>query len=173
MKKITKLIAAMAVLTSVLMMCGCGLKEAIDATHNKWYKYNKAEGVDIPLGSDTTGDETTLNSLKGAEFYLYFDDDDGLLVAVQSVKQENVELYKGALSTTVDVVVGGTKQYTKEEFGTLKWSALVASGKISPSEKPKIVANPNECFIITDAIENGIQWKRVLANILLSGLLEE
>ena len=173
MKKITNLFVVLSILAATVFMTGCGLKEAIDSTHNTWYKYNKAEGVDIPLGSDTTEEDSTLNSLKGAEFYLYFDDDEGLLVAIQSVKQENVELYKGALSTTVDVVVGGTKQYTKEEFGAIKWGALVASGKVVKSEKPKIVAHPEQCFIITDAVENGIQWKRVLANILLSGLLEE
>lgn len=173
MKKMTKLVAAMAILASVLMMCGCGLKSAIDSTHNKWYKYNKAEGIDIPLGADTSADAASAVDLKNAEFYVYFDDDNGLLVAVQSTKSENVELYKGLLTQTVDITVGSTKQYTKEEFGTAKWTAMIALGNFTQCEAPKIVANPEQCFIITNALENGIQWKKVLANILLDSLLSE
>lgn len=172
MKKITKLIAVFSLVASVIMMCGCGLKSAIDATHNKWYKYNKEGGIDIPLGSDTSADAASALDLKNAEFYVYFDDDKGLLVAVQSTKSENVELYKGLMSTTVDVTVGSTKQYTKDEFGTGKWTAMIALGNFTPCNAPKIVSNPNECFVITNALENGIQWKKVLANILLQSLLE-
>ena len=173
MKKITKLVAVMAVLTSVLMMCGCGLKSAIDSTHNKWYKYNKAEGVDIPLGYDTSTEATSTMDLKNAEFYVYFDHDDGLLVAIQTTKTENVELYKGAVSTNVDITVGSTKQYTKDEFGTGKWTTMIALGNFTQCDAPKIVTNPSECFIIQDAAEKGIQWKKVLANILLDSLLSE
>ena len=172
MKKITKLIAVFSLVAGVIMMCGCGLKSAIDATHNKWYKYNKEGGIDIPLGSDTSADAASALDLKNAEFYVYFDDDKGLLVAVQSTKSENVELYKGLMSTTVDVTVGSTKQYTKDEFGTGKWTTMIALGNFTPCNAPKIVSNPNECFVITNALENGIQWKKVLATILLESLLK-
>ena len=173
MKKISKLLAVMTVVASVFMICGCGLKDAIDATHNKWYKYNNESGVDIPLGSDTSEDAASALDLKNAEFYVYFDDEDGLLVAVQSTKSENVELYKGLMSTTVDVTIGSTKQYTKEQFGTGRWATMIALGNFVKCDAPKIVTDPNGCFVITNALENGIQWKKVLRNILINRLLGE
>ena len=173
MKKICKLIAVLSLVAGVMMMCGCGLKNAIDATHNKWYKYNSADGIDVPLGEDSSDSSATAATLSGADFYLYFDDDDGLLVVVQKDTVQTVAVAGGLLEQDVTITTGAKKQYTKQQFGTVKWATLVARGKISPSDKPKLISNPNGCIDITEALGNGIQWKKVLRNILINQLLGE
>ena len=127
MKKLMNVLLACVILAGSLTMMGCGLKDAIDQTHNKWYKYNKEGGLNIPLGA--TDDENSADGsyLENAEFYVYFDSEKGLKTAVQSSKTEAIELYGGAVSTNVELVVGGTKEYTKEQFGAIKWTALVTS----------------------------------------------
>lgn len=173
MKKITKLIAVFSLVASVIMMCGCGLKSAIDATHNKWYKYVSAEGVSVPIGDDTSESSATAATLKGADFYLYFDDDKGLLVVVQKDSIQSVDIAGGLLIQDITVTTGAQKQYTKEQFGTAKWATLVASGKIAPSDTPKFISNHNSCIDVSEALGNGIQWKKVLRNILINQLLGE
>ena len=171
MKKMTKLVAVMAILASVLMMCGCGLKSAIDATHNKWYKYNKEGGIDIPLGDDTSENSTTATTLQGAELYFYYDDDEGLIAIVQ--KETEAEVTVLGIPQTMTVITGAKKQYTKEQFGSVKWGTLVASGKISECNEPEMSAHPDKCYDVSDIFTQGVQWKKVLANILIKQLLEE
>ena len=173
MKKITKLIAVLSLVAGVIMMSGCGLKEAIDATHNKWYKYNSAEGVNVDLGDDTSESSATVATLKGADFYLYFDDEKGLLVVVQKDKVETVDLAGGLLTTDITVTTGAQKQYTKQQFGSVQWGTLVASGKIIPSDTPKFISDHSHCIDVSEALGNGIQWKKVLRNILINQLLGE
>ena len=171
MKKITKLVAVMAVLSSVLMMCGCGLKDAIDATHNKWYKYNNENGIDIPLGDDSSTSSAQTQTLQGAELYLYFDDSEGLVAIVQ--KETEAEVTVLGIPQTMTVITGAKKQYTKEQFGSVKWGTLVASGKISECNEPEMSANPDKCYDVSEIFTQGVQWKKVLANILIKQLLEE
>ena len=173
MKKISKLIAVLSIVAGVIMMCGCGLKSAIDATHNKWYKYVSAEGVSVPIGDDTSDSSLTTTTLKGADFYLYFDDDKGLLVVVQKDSIQSVDIAGGLLTQDITVTTGAQKQYTKEQFGTAKWATLVASGKIAPSDTPKFISNHSNCIDISEALGNGIQWKKVLKQILINQLLGE
>ena len=165
------LVAAMALLAGILMLTGCGMLNTIKKTYNKWYKYNKAEGIDVPLGLDTSEDATSLGELKNAEFYVRYSENSGLTVAIQSTKKENVELYNGLVSTSVDIVIGATKQYNETEFGSGKWAALITLGDFSECSTPKIVSDPESCFIISDALNNGIQWKKVLKKILINKLL--
>ena len=141
--------------------------------YNRWFKYCKEGGIDIPLGANDSNDSETTMYLENAELYVYYDENTGLKAAVQSDKTENVQLYQELMIVTEDVTVGSTKQYTKEEFGSAKFYALILSGYFTQCEAPKIVAHPEECFIIQDDFENVIQWRKVLANILIFLLLEE
>ena len=173
MKKISKLITILALFASVFMICSCGLKDAIDATHNKWYKYNNENGVTVPFGDDTSENSTTAASLSGAEFYLYFDDDDGLLVVLQKDSIQSVDLAGGLLTQDITVTTGAKKQYTKEQFDSVRWGVLAASGKIVPCDTPTFIAKHDGCIDLSEAINNGIQWKKVLRQILIDQLLGE
>ena len=173
MKKISKLIAVLSLIAGVIMMSGCGLKSAIDATHNKWYKYVSAEGVSVPIGDDTSESSVTAATLSGADFYLYFDDDDGLLVVVQKDSVQSVDIAGGLLTQDITITTGAKKQYTKQQFGTVRWATLVASGKIEPSDTPKFISDHSSCIDVSEALGNGIQWKKVLRNILINQLLGE
>ena len=172
MKKISKLFAVMTILASVLMMCGCGIKNAISQTYDTWYKYSGGP-VSVPRGSDTTENDTATSSLDGAEIYVYFNESDGLTVAIQTVTTETVSLAGGLLESDVEIVTGGTKQYTKEQCGVAKWTTLIGFGSFEESKAPKIYTEPEKCVVITDALNNGIQWKKVLKKMLVNKLLGE
>ena len=113
--------------------------------------------------------------LENAEFYVYFDSDDGLTVVVQSSKKENIELYGGAFSTSVDVVTGGKKQYPKEKFGAGSWTALMVSGAFEECDEPLISKDPSKCIPLfgEDKTPLTIQWKKVLKNYLINLLFHE
>ena len=181
MKRITRLFAVMAVIVSVFMMSGCAFDWS--QTYNTWYKYNNAAGLSIPVvakadsESDTTGIASGM--MENAEFYVYFDPDDGLTVAIQSTQAQQIAIGGGLLTTSVDVVTGGSKQYTKEQFGGVKWAALYTTGAFRESDTPKVISNPEQCIILAGNDENGganqfnFQWKKVLRSILLEQLLGE
>ena len=115
MKKLITLLTAGAVLLSGIIFTSCGaaetIKEIVDSTHQKWYKYNGSTKIEIPLGADDNSENSTeTNSLKDAEIYVYYDH--GLTVAVQSVSQQDVQLFNGLVTKTEEVVIGGTKTVT-------------------------------------------------------------
>ena len=177
MKKIAKILSAAAVLLCVLVMTGCGAAETLKETvletindsYKQWYKYEKA--VTVPMGAE---DENTSSEekhkLKDAELFVYYDPDVGLKVAFQSTSTQDIEVVEGLFSTQIDLVTGGTKEYTKEEFGKGKWAALWASGKFQKCNAPKIVTEPERCMVLTGENANDfkIQWKKMLANYLLN-----
>lgn len=182
MKKIIKTMTALTVLLCGMMLCGCGVAEAvknsISDTYNQWYKYNNGDKqIDIPMVNsveeDTDDASESSRTLKNAEIYFYFDPDAGLTVAVQSVTTQDVELMNGLLKDKIDFVVGETHLYPLEKFGKGKWTALWSSGKIEKATAPKIYTNPDECIQLNK--ENGpkIQWKRFLANYLLTKFIED
>lgn len=169
MKKITKLIAGLVVLASVFMLSGCGLKNY--AKYDTWYKYNKEGGLNIPLCTTDTDGAATTGTLSNAEFYLLYNKDNGLTIAIQTSKTENVSLYSGLVEYEQQITVGATKQYTKEEFGPVSWTALIPLGNFTECSAPKIITSPSECFIINNLTENNLKWKEVFANILINQLL--
>lgn len=173
MKKILTVLIAAAVLAGSLVMTGCGLRNAIQATHNHWYKYNKEGGMDVPLGEDSSEGSTSAATLSGSEFYVYFNAEKGLTVAIQKKTTTTASIAGGLLEQEVEIVTGGTKQYSTTEFGSGRWAALVSTGKFDQCSTPKIVAEPNSCVDISTALGNGIQWKKVLRNILINQLLGE
>ena len=177
MKKMTRFIAAAAIILSGLLLVSCGatetIKEIIDSTHKTWYKYSGSTNIEIPLGADDNSDSSeSSENLQNAEIYVYYDH--GLTVAVQSVSEHDVELYGGLFSTTQEVVVGGTKTYTEEEFGTGKWTALLAAANFKKQNgAPKIVSDPEHCIVVSgDGAQNlKIQWKKFLKQKLVDKLL--
>ena len=177
MKKITGVITILAVLAGTLLATGCGLGEAIRATYYKWYKYTGDVKINIPLGSDANADDKGdgLHTLKDAEFYVYFDPDEGLTLAVQSEKTENVEMLGGLFSTDVEVTMGGTKQYPTSKFGVGNWTTLKTTVTLTACDAPKVYSDPEHCVILAGdkAGEFKIQWKKVFARTLFKALLGE
>ena len=187
MKKITKILAAAAVLACGLILSGCAAAETIKETvvenvngsYKQWYKYKKGDKqVDIPVvakaADDTENATESSNKLKNVDIYFYFDPDVGLKIAIQSTTTQEVEMLKGLYKTQMDVVMGSTKDYSLATFGKKSWYTLWGSGKIEKTSAPKIVTNPDECIVLGKDNETpAIQWKKVLANYLLDSLLEE
>ena len=179
MKKLTKIMIAAAVLLCGFVVTGCGaaetIKEIVDSTHKTWYKYSGESSIEIPLGNDDDSvDSTKTGSLSNAEIYVYYDK--GLTVAVQSTNEQEVQLYGGLVSSTQEVTIGGTKTYTEEEFGTLKWTALLSAANFKQQSKaPKIYSDPDACVIIGgDKAKNfKIQWKKFLKQKLVDTLIGE
>lgn len=173
MKKCIKLIAGLTFLAGILSITSCGLKKTLlDDTQDQWYKYNGT--VEIPIGkSDNSENDTLLDKLTQPEFYVYFNEDDGLTVAIQSDYEQDINLFCGLYSTTTKFPVGGYKQYTPEEFGTVKWTALIALGDFKKCSEPGVVKGNQAVNLFNDLKKGGIQWKKVLKNILLESLLGE
>lgn len=179
MKKFLKILTAAAVLLCGLAFTGCGaaetIKEIVDSTHQKWYKYTGETSIDIPLGADDNSENSTsTNYLKNAEIYIYYDH--GLTVAIQSVSKQDIQIFNGLATTTQDIYLGGSKTYTEEQFGTVKWTALLAAANFKQqTQAPKIIADPDNCVIVggDQASNYKIQWKKFLANYLIGTLLGE
>ena len=182
MKKITKLFVGLVLFSSTLLLSGCMFDWT--TTYDNWYKYKKAEGLDIPIvdaaNAEAEADATGIASgtMKNAEMYVCFNPDKGLTIAIQSTKEQQIDIASGLLTTSVDVVTGGTKTYPKESFGKAKWMALYGTGLFEESKTPKVISNPSECIILASD-ENGeankfdFQWKKVLKQILINKLLGE
>lgn len=182
MKKLTKIMIAAAVLLCGFVVTGCGaaetIKEIVDGTHNQWYKYKSEKSIDIPVlaGSEADDDNTaeSANKLKDAEIYLYYDSNDGLLVAIQSKTEQKVEMLHGLYSQNLTIPMGATKQFTKEEFGTAKWTSLTLAVQLEKSSAPEIVTNPDGCIVLgKNGNDPKIQWKKSIVNYLLSNLIED
>ena len=141
--------------------------------------YSNEEGLSIPVSdlSDADSMDSSAGKLmENAQLYVYYDEDDGLTVAVQSTKAQKIQLAGGLLETSVDVVTGATKKYTTKEFGMVKWGLLVASGLFETTSTPEVVAHPDRCIILAgegEGAEFSFQWKKLLKNILLEQLLGE
>ena len=182
MKKITKLFVGLILFSSTLLLSGCMFDWT--ATYDTWYKYKKAEGLDVPIvdvaNSETEADTAGIASgtMKNAEMYVCFNPDKGLTVAIQSTKDQQIDIAGGLLTTSVEVVTGGSKTYTKEQFGKGKWMALYGTGLFEESKTPKVISNPEQCIILASDEEGGanqfdFQWKKVLKQILINKLLGE
>ena len=188
MKKYVKIFAAAAVILAGVSITGCGLakavKETLESTYNKWYKYDSNSEITIPVlayeqeDSDDAAESTT--KLKNAEIYIFYNKDDEVFtVAVQSTTSQNVELLNGLYSQSMDVVVGAKNNFEKADMTSTKWTGLVAAystlwanGKLKSTSAPKIVTNESECIVLGSENKPKIQWKKFLANYLLGSWLE-
>ena len=149
-----------------------GIESLFAGTYNQWYKYNGS--AQIPLGAaddDTEGSNTSL--LKSVELYCKFNPAAGLTIAVQASKEQNIEVFNGLGTTTANVTMGGTKEYGLDKFGMAKWIAVYSAVNLKSSSTPKIVSNPDECIKLDNFDNFKIQWKKVLANLLVNKLLGE
>ena len=181
MKKLSKILIASAVLLCGLVITGCAaaetVKEIVYETHNRWYKYKSDKQIDIPvlaaLEEDGDNASESATKLENAEIYFYFDTNDGLLVAVQSETKQTVSMLKGLYEQEQTLVMGATKQFTKEQFSAAKWTALTVAIKLEQANKPEIYAHPERCIVLgSDENKPKIQWKKFLANYLLGDYLE-
>ena len=178
MKKITRAFLFTFILASMLVVTGCGLfdraREAVEETYDTWYLYTGEQTLSIPLGSDADDEsDTVTKSLDNVEFYVYFDADDGLKVAVQAETEQNVELLGGLATKKITTYTGGTKQYTKKQFGAVKWAAMMSTVPFEEADEPEVSANPDRCIILVgdEAGDLKIQWKKVLKRCLINALL--
>ena len=175
MKKIFKTLVAASVLLSGFVFTGCEffIQMSLKNTEGKWYKYG-GEVPAIPIGAPgDTNEDTQTGSLENAELYFYFENGEGLKVAIQAETTQNVELFGGAVQTEMKLVTGSVHTY--DDFSAKKWVALTKLGTFAECDAPKVVTNPDECLLIggEEANDMQIQWKKVLANIILSKLLGE
>lgn len=173
MKKIIKIITIFTLLSGVFTLSSCGLKkQLLDNTQNQWYKYNST--IEIPLGnSDESETDSLLDNLSEPEFFVYYDEDEGLTVAIQSNCKQDIELIGGFYQTTAELPVGGCKTYSPKEFGSIKWSALMALGSFTKTSEPAIYKAKTGFTLLDQYSNGGIQWKKILKNILLNTLLGE
>ena len=194
MKKIFKTLVAASVLICGLVFTSCGyllekekegnedltlkdyiLNKTLQDSENKWYKY-QGELPSIPIGAIADVNESAqAGSLENAELYLYFNRDTGLTVAIQASTEQNVELFGGALATTMELVTGNVNTYS--DFTTVKWVGLktYSATALIESEEPLVSAHPEQCLLIGGDKANTItiQWKKVLANIIINKLCGE
>ena len=175
MKKIIRTLVAASVLICGMVFTGCDmfLNFKLKNTEGKWFKY-EGEVPDIPLGlTDDSKDDPDTGKLKNAEIYFYFDRNEGLIVAVQASSTEEIELKDGLFQTKIEIITGNVKTY--EDFTTTRWISLTEVAPMTACEAPKVYTNPKECFLIggENASDIKIQWKKVLANIIINKLLGE
>ena len=180
MKKITRAFLFTFILASMLAVTGCNLfnsaKNVIESTYDTWYVYTGNQTINIPLGANADDESDTVGkSLNDVELYVYFDSDEGLKVAVQAETEQNVELLGGLASKKITTYTGGTKQYTKEQFGAVKWAALITNVSFEEADEPEVSAHPDRCIILAgdEAGDLKIQWKKVLKRKLIEALLGE
>lgn len=180
MKKLTKIFAGLIILATVAITTGCNLfeqaKDAVEATYNTWYVYAGETAINIPLGSDADDENgTSAKQLEDVEFYVYYDGDDGLKIAVQAETEQNVELLGGLVSQKATLYTGGTKQYSKSQFGAVKWAGMISALPFEEADEPEVSAHPEKCIILMgeEAGDLKIQWKKVLKRVLINQLLGE
>ena len=178
MKKLTKLFACLVIFASSLLLTSCLFDW--EETYNTWYRY-RGEDLEIPIvesaNAESDAADIASDTLEDAEFYVMFDPDEGLTVAIESTTEQTISVGNGLLTTTADVVTGGYKTYTGKAFGTLRWKTLYASGVIEESDTPEVIAHPDKCIILAsddgEASKLNFHWKKILAQILINKLLGE
>jgi hypothetical protein len=189
MKKIFRTLIAASVLICGFAFTSCGfllqkkegdedltlkdylINQKLKNTENKWFKYD-GEVPDIPLGlTDDSENDAQTGKLENAQLYLYYNRDKGLTVAIQAESEQVIELFGGAASTSMKLVTGNVNTY--ENFSVTRWITLSELAAMSPSDEPQVVSEPDKCILIGGDESNDIkiQWKKVLANIIISKLL--
>ena len=180
MKKIGKIFVGLIVLAGIVMTTGCNLfnqaKEAVESTYDTWYLYTGDQTISIPLGSNADDEDgTSTKSLDNVEFYVYYDEDDGLKIAVQAETEQNVELLGGLAQKKLTTYTGGTKQYSKDDFKPYKWAGMISTFPFEEADEPEVSAHPDRCIILAgdEAGDLKIQWKKVLKRKLIETILGE
>lgn len=179
MKKLVKILSVAAVLLCGIMVTSCAaaetIKEVVDATHNTWYKYKNKTSIPVLNKTEADSDNAVESSdkLKDADIYFYFDSNNGLKVAIQSESTQTVDFLNGLYEQEQKVIMGSTKQFTKEQFDSKKWTALTLAIRMEKADEPEISAHPDRCIVLgSNENKPKIQWKKFLANYLLGDALE-
>ena len=136
------------------------VKEAIEETYDTWYVYDSE--LSLPIAEpNRDGSGGVLNN---AQLYVRFDADDGLEVLVCTTKAQTISYLGGAYEVEANLTTGGKKEYSTEQFGPVRWSGLMATGRFEEEDPPKI-------DIQLDSVLNGeFNLKRLLAQLLLAQL---
>lgn len=174
MKAIRFIFAAATLFCAAAIFSSCsgtGTEDVFSGTYNKWYKYTGSTST-ILLGS-SEDDSSASKTLKNVEMFCKFDPSSGLIVAVQAAKDQNVDIFGGLTEATVKVTAGGKKEYSLEQFGKGKWIAVMSTVPLTVSSAPKVITSPEECIMLDNLADFKIQWKKILANYLLTKLLGE
>lgn len=172
MKKFFNLLIATSIFICGLFFTGCNKEAIINNTANQWYSYPQT--VNIPLG--LTGDEESpVNTLENANIYFYFDEEDGLTVAIQAETEKSVAILGGLLNQSVEVTAGASYQFGIDKFGSTKWALLFSVSGFRQCDEPKVVSDPDNCIILggENAKDTKVLWKKVLAEVILNKLLGE
>ncbi len=175
MKKIFRTLVVASVLLGVFAFTGCEflMEHKLQNTEDRWFKY-EGELPAIPLGvSDNSKDDPDTGKLENAEMFMYYNRDAGLKVAIQAESTQVIELFGGAASTSVKLVTGNVNTY--EDFSTTRWITITEAVALTPCDAPMVVTEPDKCILIGGEESNNIkiQWKKVLANIIINKLLGE
>ena len=168
MKKITNILIILGVLTAAFVATSCG---AIDHTYDKWYKYEHTGTLSLPIANSGKIDPTDENSnvgdgmLKNAELYVRYNATNGLTLRVITQSQQTVGFAGGAYTIDdVSIITGGEKTYGPNEFGPVKWSALIRLGSFVPEEPPAINLD------ISQVLQGQFNLKRIILEVLIGML---
>lgn len=158
------LLAALAVFAALL--ASCDMDGITEYYSDQWYEYDTSRLADIkiPVGTSDTDDAAATKEIAIAGLYAYFNQSSGLRLVVA----------QGTSASDYAKPVYGEKTYSTEEFSAAKWIALVELGNLRKCGKPDCIGSDLYLNLsdITDK-DGGIQWKKVLTNILIGKLLEE
>lgn len=163
MKKSLCILTILLATFFVLFVTSCSAVEELKNFYlDKWYQYNpeKVGNLQIPIGSsDDSEDSETADNISIAELYARYDSTEGLTIILAQDEESSGD-YKP---------IYGKKTYTKEQFNTVAWAAVVEVGDFNAIEgEPAIAIKPALYKDLSEIVDGeGIQWKKILVNILM------
>lgn len=164
MKKISNILIILGLLVTAFMASSCG---KLDRTYNTWYKYDNTINQ-LPIGKegkyiDENGDEQQGSGmLENATLYVRFNDTDGLTIRAITTTKQTVGVAGGYFEIPeVTIVTGFEKRYGKEDFGPVRWTALISLGAFVEEDPP---AQWND---ISNIANGKLDLKRLVADFLL------
>ena len=139
MKKITNILIILGVLAAAFVATSCG---KLDRTYDTWYKYDNTISQ-LPIGdagtyTDSHGDtQTGTGMLENATLYVKYNEIDGLTVRAITSTVQTVGVAGGYFEIpNVTIVTGFEKKYGKENFGPVRWTALISLGAFVEEDPP-------------------------------------
>ena len=165
MKKITGILAVLAVLAGTILTASCDLydqiKDYYEATYNTWYVYNKEVSVPV-AGEDSNATDGMLNN---AKVYVKFNPDDGLDVLVCTKQAQKISYLGGLYEVEGTVTTGGSKHYAPDAtVNRGSWIAMIEAGNFKKETPPEINVS------LDDLMNGNFNLKRILVKLLLGYL---
>lgn len=167
MKKVSNILIILGLLVTAFMATSCG---KLDRTYNTWYKYDNTISQ-LPIGTagkytiEENGNPVEKDGsgmLENATLYVKFNDTDGLTIRAITTTKQTVGVAGGYFEIPdVTIVTGFEKRYGKEDFGPVRWTALISLGAFVEEDPP---AQWNDISNIANAKLN---LKRLVTDFLL------